>query len=697
MRENDAPAGARSSGARIATDEPGDIPGPGKALRWFVLAAILLIATGLRLWRLTAPGLGLDETSIFVKVTMPTWPAFLEGLEWGAGGTPLYPTCSRIVFLATGKTELAMRLPALLAGVAAVWLIYLVGRAAFSTTTGLAAAFLLAVSPFHLYYSQEGRFYSFLATFSLLFIAAFFRAVRRDRPGDWIALTLAVAVGFYAHYYTALSEAAVGIFLGIAVVIAAVRRQRLFERTGPLNSLLKLVLCGLGALVLFSPWLVTNLAGEHHWYWKFDHGPGLVPAIFTDLAGWSAPFAAFLALLLGLAAVRTVARKSRHAAVLWSVILIGWGAVVALAWHFSYRISAMYFIFTLPVMLLLAAWALEWLCVALARRFRAGNVPRRAAVTVCCVCVCIGLLLSPAIAGAYRKRAETTRHYDMMKYIWEHAGPDDDVIYGPFAFLWGLKTNPMTVEKDIRVMRMDQAWERADEIAGNEGSTVYWITQTPLPDCPGCPVANFTGLYVYAQPAGPLDATGLRARIVRYLQAWPSSDGSRFRIYATQARVAALAGELERALFFWRKGFDDSNGYTGYSSAAMLCITAGDNARAEGFLRKETAVRPGNGRAHHQLGKLLRASGREAEAIASFEKAVECMPERADILGVLGGLYMTAGRLREAREAFRRATLLDPSAEWLSVKLKQARSLLARRERRRRAAGGRDTPGEDAQ
>ncbi len=66
-----------------------------------------------------------------------------------------------------GFSEVAMRIPSVIFGIVSVWLVYLIGRKLHSKYLGLLSAFLFAINPLHIYYSQEARMYS-LATLAVL-------------------------------------------------------------------------------------------------------------------------------------------------------------------------------------------------------------------------------------------------------------------------------------------------------------------------------------------------------------------------------------------------------------------------------------------------------------------------------------------------------------------------------------------------
>jgi hypothetical protein len=105
------------------------------------------------------------------------------------------------------------RWPSVLAGVATV---YAVGRWAtqsVNSRAGLFATVLAAVSPLHVYLSQEMRAYSLyicLATFAMMF---FFEAMKTDRRRSWLGFVVSAALAVNTHYYAGLLAALLGLLL----------------------------------------------------------------------------------------------------------------------------------------------------------------------------------------------------------------------------------------------------------------------------------------------------------------------------------------------------------------------------------------------------------------------------------------------------------------------------------------------------
>ena len=75
-----------------------------------------------------------------------------------------------------GTSEFSLRYLSLLSTVATVALLYVVGRRLVDRAAGLAAAFLGALSPMYLWYSQEARPYALVTCLGLLSFYCFLRA-----------------------------------------------------------------------------------------------------------------------------------------------------------------------------------------------------------------------------------------------------------------------------------------------------------------------------------------------------------------------------------------------------------------------------------------------------------------------------------------------------------------------------------------
>jgi mannosyltransferase len=177
----------------------------------FTLLAILLLASCLRFYRLDAQSFWNDEGNSARLSERPV-DLIVEGTasDIHPPGYYLLLHAWRVLF---GHSEFALRSLSAVAGVALVLFTYLLGRRLFGEATGLMAAFLGAISPFAVYYSQEARMYALLAALAAAATYLLVRALegykRQDaggkaRPASCILLlasyVLTAAAGLYTQY-----------------------------------------------------------------------------------------------------------------------------------------------------------------------------------------------------------------------------------------------------------------------------------------------------------------------------------------------------------------------------------------------------------------------------------------------------------------------------------------------------------------
>lgn len=98
-----------------------------------------------------------------------------------------------------GFSEIAVRLPSVLFGIGTVILTYYLGKNLFNKKVGIIAGLLLAVSPLHIYYSQEARMYS-LSTFSVALFSYFFIQLLNGKKWSFWGYALSGLLVLYSDY-----------------------------------------------------------------------------------------------------------------------------------------------------------------------------------------------------------------------------------------------------------------------------------------------------------------------------------------------------------------------------------------------------------------------------------------------------------------------------------------------------------------
>jgi 4-amino-4-deoxy-L-arabinose transferase-like glycosyltransferase len=228
----------RSAGAmdERTTEEAGVTAGPPAAV-W--LGLILGLATTLRLLRLSGQSLWLDEVLSVARSRTILFDGFDSQLLNGHGPLFFYLLAP---LLALNPGEFLLRLPSALFGVGLVLVMYFLGREFGGRRGGLLTAFVTAVSPYAIWYSQETRYvnlFMLLAALSLLFTRRIERGGTRDLV-LYVTSTLLMMLSFVAGIFLIVAQNLWMLFVA-RVRGPALRRWLLAQ--------------GLVALV-FVPWFV---------------------------------------------------------------------------------------------------------------------------------------------------------------------------------------------------------------------------------------------------------------------------------------------------------------------------------------------------------------------------------------------------------------------------------------------------------
>ncbi|MBX6333289.1 MAG: glycosyltransferase family 39 protein, partial [Gemmatimonadaceae bacterium] len=131
----------------------------------------MVVAVVLRAWGLGRTNLWFDEVNSWEVVRL-SWPAMLANLRLSPVG-PLYFVLLKPWQLVFGDSERALRSLSLVAGVLVVPVTYAIGVRTLSRRAAAWGAVLVALSPLHLYLSQEARMYMLLTLVAGLTVLAY--------------------------------------------------------------------------------------------------------------------------------------------------------------------------------------------------------------------------------------------------------------------------------------------------------------------------------------------------------------------------------------------------------------------------------------------------------------------------------------------------------------------------------------------
>ena len=221
----------------------------------FVLAFIIMLASALRLPWYTV-GLYGDETINYAYFGfLPLKNIFLNYID--PNQHTFYIFVTRIFRELFGESEIIFRLPALLAGLSAPPILFILAKRLLkSEMTACVAAFLLTVSISHIHYSQRGRGYTFTVLFALLMVYAVLNLLEKRKPILWGFIF--ALIGF-AAVLTLPSNAAFLVAVTFFFTIALCRSEFSFSAFFRFSNMIR-----------FWPFLVCGLIGSGYFWIIFQ-------------------------------------------------------------------------------------------------------------------------------------------------------------------------------------------------------------------------------------------------------------------------------------------------------------------------------------------------------------------------------------------------------------------------------------------
>ncbi|MFC6718539.1 glycosyltransferase family 39 protein [Natrialbaceae archaeon GCM10025810] len=220
------------------------------------LYPIALAAAALRLFRLESESYWLDEVVSVDLVASNSPYDLLVTVPGNDPHPPLYYLLLSAWTTVFGTGELATRSLSALAGIATVIVVYAIGRRLFDREVGAIAAALVAVSPFHVWYSQEVRMYALLGLLTALSVYWFVR-MQTDGTTDqgWgrndVWYVVATVLLGYTHVFGLFAILAQNAYVFSRPLVRTVPRSRpTIRRWVTLQALTALLL---------APWLVRLL------------------------------------------------------------------------------------------------------------------------------------------------------------------------------------------------------------------------------------------------------------------------------------------------------------------------------------------------------------------------------------------------------------------------------------------------------
>jgi len=224
-----------------------------------LLLLLILIAFSLRATRLNFQPLWWDEGYSLYFATME-----LAAMVAGTASDihpPFYYALLHVWIALLGSGAVAVRLLSVFVGTLTLPLLYRAGRRLIDGKVGMLASLVVAIAPFHVYYSQEVRMYGLVTLlgllsvyFALLLLETRETASRRRQILLWAGYVATTLAAMYTQYYAAF----IPLFQTVFVLSQLKRKERPIGQSDiSAASLLVRWLAAQGVLfLLYVPWII---------------------------------------------------------------------------------------------------------------------------------------------------------------------------------------------------------------------------------------------------------------------------------------------------------------------------------------------------------------------------------------------------------------------------------------------------------
>jgi mannosyltransferase len=178
------------------------LPGGRQYFTYIFISAITVAAAFLRVLYLTRKSFWLDE-GVSVMISRLDGPNLLHILWRREANMAFYYGLLR-VWLHFGQGEFFVRSLSVAFSVAAIPVIYLLGKDLLGQRPGLIAASLLSVHAWHIRYAQEARSYSLFFLLALLSSLFCLRGLQSSTRRNWTAYVVFSTLAIYSHFFAVL-------------------------------------------------------------------------------------------------------------------------------------------------------------------------------------------------------------------------------------------------------------------------------------------------------------------------------------------------------------------------------------------------------------------------------------------------------------------------------------------------------------
>ena len=167
-----------------------------------MILAVIFLGLFLRLISLNQ-SFWIDEATSVLTARDLSFSEIITKFSPGDFHPPLYYILLKVWQAFFGTGEVGVRLLSVLAGVATIYIVFLIGNYLLGRKVAIIASVFLATSPLHIYYSQEARMYALSTLFVVLSVYFFLNLQKSHSLLNWLAFSLSLPLIIFTDYVSA--------------------------------------------------------------------------------------------------------------------------------------------------------------------------------------------------------------------------------------------------------------------------------------------------------------------------------------------------------------------------------------------------------------------------------------------------------------------------------------------------------------
>jgi len=406
--------------------------------------AVTLVAAALRMYRLGDWSFWVDEMFTLLDISGNSKLGRYHGMTY-----PLSYILIEFSINRFGESEWSARLVPALVGIATPAMVYLLARKLFGELPSIIGASIIAISPWHLYWSQMARFYTMTLFFSA-FMLVLYRGMEENRKGYVVSAGILMALAAASHYSALLILGAIAVYVGL-IFLLRWQKPAGINFINAIIFLSPLIIGGLfvgkKALSLLSNYFAGYPTGTH------IANPIKAAGYVVFSIGYRLEFV--IAALMAIGVVIGLAQRSRGALILSSVVAVP-ALFLVIAGIMSHAENRYAFVI-LPAAVLLAGNALTAVIqiVKEKNRLLAYSIP---------VIIALPLLQHDAVYFSPVSNGERWNYKAAANYLRTHAKSGDKVyssMWMPLSYYLddtSLVVQDLDVGKDTADLPDSRAW-----------------------------------------------------------------------------------------------------------------------------------------------------------------------------------------------------------------------------------------------